>query len=251
MKTNIIAEVGLNHLGQESLAREYVDKLVLTQVDGISFQVREPSFYEREEKKHLMLSEHIYSSLCKKVQKLEKQFGVAIADVEKIDFFESIGTNFYKIIRNDMVDDILVDKLMKTGKKIIVSTGLSSEEDIKLFLEKYGENKNFVLNHTQLSYEEGDCNLRAIEKLNQKYSVPISFGSHCANYNVLYMSLCFSPTDILFYVKKDDKIKYPDDKHAIKLEEVSQITYNIDVLSKATGTGEKIKLNNKIKGMRI
>ena len=251
MKTNIIAEVGLNHLGQELLANEYVEKLIQTEVDGISFQIREKNFYKREEKKHLVLIDEIYSFLCKKIQSNNKQFGVAIADIEKIDFFESLGADFYKIIRNDMTDDILVSKLMKTGKKIIVSTGLSSEEDIKLFLKKHGDNRNFVLNHTQLSYEENDCNLRAIETLNQKYSIPVSFGSHCSNHNVLYMSLCFSPTDILFYVKKDSKIKYPDDKHAIDLKDVELVASNINKLSGAAGTGNKIKLNNKIAGMKI
>ncbi len=50
MKTNIIAEVGLNHLGQELLANEYVEKLIQSEVDGISFQIREEGFYKREEK---------------------------------------------------------------------------------------------------------------------------------------------------------------------------------------------------------
>jgi sialic acid synthase SpsE len=189
--------------------------------------------------------------LCKMVKSNNKKFGVAIADVDKIDFFESIGTDFYKIIRNDLINDNLVNKLMKTGKKIIVSTGLSSEEDIAMFLKKHGHNKNFVLNHTQLSYSESDCNLRAIKTLSEKYSKPVSFGSHCSNHNVLYMSLCFSPTDILFYVKKDNKIKYPDDKHAITLGSVEGVAMNLITLNTAVGSGNKVKIKNKIKGMEI
>jgi sialic acid synthase SpsE len=248
---NIISEIGLNHFGNVSLAIEYVNILTKTEVNGISFQVREPEFYKRPEKTKLSLTNQDYILLSKLIKESGKEFGVAIADLNKISFFESIGADFYKIIRNDMTDDSLVSRLMKTGKKIIVSTGLSSDSDIKMFLEKYENYNNFVLNHTQLSYEEGDCNLKAIETLRDKYSIPVSFGSHCSNHNVLYMSLCFSPTDILFYVKRDSNIKYPDDKHAINLEEVGQIAYNIDVLSTAVGTGNKIKLNNKIKGMEI
>ena len=248
---NIISEIGLNHFGNVSMAIEYVKVLRQAQVDGISFQVREPEFYKRPEKANLSLTGDDYVTLSSMVKESGKQFGVAIADLSKIDFFESIDTDFYKIIRNDMTNDLLVSKLMKTGKKIIVSTGLSSDDDISLFLKKYGNHKNFVLNHTQLSYEESDCNLKAIETLNQKYSIPVSFGSHCSNHNVLYMSLCFSPTDILFYVKKDSKIKYRDDKHAIDLKDVELVASNINKLSGATGTGNKIKLNNKIAGMKI
>jgi len=196
MGTNIITEIGLNHMGKKHLAVQYINKLLESEVDGISFQVREPSFYEREEKKHLRLADEEYSFLSNIIKSSKRQFGVAIADIEKISFFESIDTDFYKIIRNDMTDEALVKKLLETGKKVIVSTGLSSEQDIELFLQKYANYKNFILNHTQLSYEETDCNLKAIEGLREKYHIPVSFGSHCSNHNVLYMSLCFAPTDI-------------------------------------------------------
>jgi len=251
MYPNLIAEVGLNHMGNHLLAQKYVKTLQTTQVDGISFQVREKEFYQRPEKKHLILSEDAYRSLRETIRSAGKEFGIAIADINKIDFFESLDTDFYKIIRNDMTNDLLVKKLLKTGKKIIVSTGLSTNKDIDNFVEKFNHNKNFVLNHTQLSYEEADCNLKAIKHLRQKYDVPISFGSHCYNYNVLYMSLCYEPADILFYVKNDDKIKYPDDKHAIQLKDVASISENIKNLSKAVGTGQKTKIGNKITEMKI
>ena len=251
MHPNLIAEIGLNHMGNQDLAKEYIDELVTTQIDGLSFQVREEEFYQRPEKKHLVLTEEAYRSLRQMVKSSGKEFGVAIADIDKIDFFESINTDFYKIIRNDMTNDLLVKKLLKTGKKIIVSTGLSTTEDIDNFIKKFNRNKNFILNHTQLSYEEGDCNLMAIELLKQRYEVPVSFGSHCSNHNVLYMSLCFRPTDVLFYVKKDNKIKYPDDKHALQLEDVATISANMKNLSKAVGTGQKTKIGNKIGEMKI
>ena len=251
MGINVITEIGLNHMGEKHLAIQYIRKLLESEVDGISFQVREPSFYEREEKKHLRLTDEEYSFLGNVIKSNKRQFGVAIADIEKISFFESINTDFYKIIRNDMTDDALVKKLLETGKKVIVSTGLSSEQDIELFLQKYANYKNFILNHTQLSYEEADCNLKAIGAIREKHHVPVSFGSHCSNHNVLYMSLCFAPTDILFYVKFDNSRAYPDDNHAVTLADIKGVIDNINVLNKAVGSGEKTKLDNKIAGMKV
>ena len=242
----IIAELGLNHLGNPDLAESYISVLSTCNVDGISFQVREKEYYEKDDKKHLNLSNKNYIDFSKSIKESNKKFGVAIADIEKIDFFESINTDFYKIIRNDLTNTTLVKKILSTGKKVIVSTGLSSEKDIDLFLFQFGEFKNFVLNHTQLSYEEKDCNLKAISSLREKYNVPISFGSHCSNINVLYMSLCFDPSDILFYVKLDNKIKYPDDKHAVILDDCLSFTNNIKKLQSALGSGKKTKLTNKI-----
>ena len=242
----LIAEIGLNHLGHISNVESYLSKLFLCDLDGISFQVREKEYYERSDKKSLELSNDNYIHISNLFKNTNKKFGVAIADIEKIDFFESINVDFYKIIRNDLTNVELVNKILSTGKKVIVSTGLSSEKEIQSFVNSFSTYKNFVLNHTQLSYDEKDCNLKAISSLREKYNVPISFGSHCSNINVLYMSLCFHPSDILFYVKLDNKIKYPDDKHSIILDECMSLAKNIRKLRKSIGSGIKVKLKNKI-----
>ena len=244
---DIIAEIGMNHLGSYEKAIEYVNCLIKSNVDAITFQIREPEFYDRSDKKHLMLTNDNYKNLCNIIKNHNKKFGIAIADIEKIDFFKSIDTDFYKIIRNDITNKNLVNKLIQTNKKLIVSTGVSSEEEIQKFLNKFG-NKNIVLNHTQLSYDVQDCNLSAIETLKTKYNYPISYGSHCSNENVLYMSLCYNPSDILFYVKDNiEQIKYPDDKHAIMLRNVDNIVKNLKSLIHAVGTGIKEKMEIKIK----
>jgi len=247
----LIAEVGLNHLGSFELAKRYVSFLCSTHVDGISFQVREKEFYERDEKKNLSLTNQEYADLKSIVSAGGKKFGVALANVGKVDFFKELNTDFYKIIRNDMENDLLVRTLLNTGKKVIVSTGLSSEEEMSLFVDKHGSYTNFTFNHTQLSYDVGDCNLSAIVNLRDKYGIPISFGSHCSNYNVLYMSLCYEPSDILFYVKMSDTATYPDDKHAICLRDVESLTSNLSILKSAVGSGNKQKIENKIAGMDI
>ena len=99
----------------------------------------------------------------------------------------------------------------------------------------------------QLSYDVEDCNLSAIETLRLKYGYPVSYGSHCINEKVLYMSLCYNPSDILFYVKDNRPRFYPDDKHAIELNYVNSIVNNLKSLKYAIGTGVKEKMEIKIK----
>ena len=103
---NIITEIGMNHLGSFNQANYYVDTLIKANVDAITFQVRESEFYQKSSKHHLLLTDNDYINLCKKVKINNKKFGIAIADINKIDFFESIETDFYKIIRNDLVNII-------------------------------------------------------------------------------------------------------------------------------------------------
>ena len=143
----IIAEIGMNHLGVFSSAEIMLMDLFNTKVDGITFQVREKEYYDRNPK--YRLEDKDYIELSKQIKNTNKKFGIALADFQKIDFFESINVDFYKVIRNDMANTKLMDKLLSLNKKIIVSTGLSSDQDIKIFMNKYKNNNNIVLNHTQ------------------------------------------------------------------------------------------------------
>lgn len=243
----IIAEIGMNHLGSFFSAEIMLMDLFKTEIDGITFQVREKEYYSKKPK--YKLKDKDYIKLSKQIKNSGKKFGIALADFDKIDFFESIEVDFYKVIRNDMTNLKLMDKLLSLNKKIIVSTGLSSDYDIKTFMDKYKNNKNIVLNHTQLSYKVNDCNLSAIPTLKEKYNCDVSYGNHCDNLNTLYMSLCYSPSDILFYVKNENThwpVEYPDDKHAIGLDKVKDVTKNLKILSGAIGKGVKEKMINKI-----
>ena len=241
----IIAEIGKNHLGKLEFAREYVQSLLLTAIDGISFQIREKSHYLKPEKKKFILDKSNYTELANKIKKTKK-FGMALADPSFIEFFEELGTDFYKVIRNDINNDELVSKLIKTGKTVFISTGMCSERDILNFKQKYGTPTNVILNHTQLSNLVSDCNLKAIESL-KKHGFKVSYGNHCDNLNVIYLSLFYKPSDIMFYVKACEKIDYPDNKHAVLLEKVSKFTKNLISLKDAEGSGIKETMKNKIK----
>tara|TARA_R110002012_G_scaffold100670_2_gene239409 strand:- start:10577 stop:11317 length:741 start_codon:yes stop_codon:yes gene_type:complete len=243
----IIAEVGLNHLGSIDRAIQYVEKLITTDVDGITFQIREDEFYQGTDMYRLSLRNQDYKKLAMLIKSANKQFGVAIANIHKIKFLESIDTDFYKVIRNDITNIELLETLVATKKKIIVSTGMSSDADIKYFVNQFG-NDNVVLNHTQLSHDISDCNLSAIPVLQKKYGLNISFGSHCKNINVLYMALTYNPSDILFYVKQESKGwgKVLDDEHAIELNKIDSVVKNLKLLSNAIGNGNKVKTKNKI-----
>lgn len=239
----LIAEIGLNHLGNKDIAKDYINQLSDTYVDGITFQVRESEYYEL--KPELKLDNFEYADLISLIKNNNKKAGIAIADIEQINFFESLDVDFYKIIRNDITNNELVKKLILTNKKIIVSTGTCSESTICDFINKF-KNNNIVLNHTQLSYDTKDCNLSAINTLKSKFNINVSYGSHCSNFNVLYMALCYQPSDILFYVKRNSSFKYPDDKHAIPLNKVGNITKNLKDLSEAIGSGNKKQMEIKI-----
>tara|TARA_R110001583_G_scaffold1210_8_gene10138 strand:- start:2562 stop:3314 length:753 start_codon:yes stop_codon:yes gene_type:complete len=249
----IIAEIGLNHLGLYKRANLYVKKLLTTEIDAITLQVRESAYYTGTRQSYL-LEQQDYERISKLIHSKNKKFGIAIADATQIDFFESIKVDFYKVIRNDMLNDYLIEKLVNTNKKIIVSTGTCSDIEIEEFIAKY-KDANITINHTQLSYDIEDCNLSAISRLHDQYKINVSYGNHCSNHKVLYMAPAYKPSDILFYVKGFVKHlswqvlnePWPDDEHAILITNVKQLAYDLKILSKAIGTGDKHKMEIKIK----
>jgi len=238
-----IAEIGLNHLGSPKRLINYVNYLNETNIDALTVQIREPEYYSKNPKFELDNSD--YLKIIKKAKDKGKKFGIAIADVSKISFFETLNVDFYKIIRNDINNETLTDELVKTGKKLIVSTGTASENEILIFISKY-KNSNFVINHTQISNDVKDSNLKAIKTLKKKFNTDISFGNHCNDFNIFYMALAFEPSDILFYVKENNIDKFPDDEHAIPLNDVGKLVRNMKSLQKALGDGKKQKMEIKI-----
>ena len=120
-----IAEVGLNHKGDEKYAYQYLNKLLKTNIDGISFQVREKSFYKKQSK--LALTKQFYISAFNLAKKNNKLFGIALADTDNVNFFSQLKIDFIKIINRDLVKKKLVKKIYESSiKKIFVSTGKSN-----------------------------------------------------------------------------------------------------------------------------
>lgn len=242
----IICEIGLNHLGEQSYAEQYLSALIDGRPDAVTFQVREPIYYTGSETA-LKLSDEFYAEAVKNVHSSALKFGVALADAEKIAFFESLGVDFYKVLSKDLFNSSLTDKLFATGKTIFCSTGMSDFEEVRTFAESLAQNKrNCRLIHTQLTYELQETQLKAIETMRALVSLPVAFGSHARNFHVLYAAAALEPSDILFYVRGGRTTKHPDEDHAVLLKQVPEVIANLREIASMIGTGQKRKMENMI-----
>lgn len=247
----IFAEIGMNHMSREVYADQYVDYLgACVHPDGLTFQVREKEHYEKQRAgESTMLPDKYYRDAAKRTKESGMRFGMTLGDIEKIPFFEDIGTEFYKILSRDIGNAELISRVLATGKPVYVSTGLSSEEEIGSFLSGFDSvPPHLSLIHTQLSYECADTNLRAIGRLQERFDIPVAFGLHSTSVNPLYTALGFSPAALFFYVKGDaGVVKHKDEDHAIPLLKCSEVVSEIRRLEIMLGDGIKRKMQNKIK----
>lgn len=246
---NIVCEIGMNHMGDEAYADEYLQALSEARPNGLTFQVREKEYYAKQKLgESPLLSDDYYRAAAKRTQNAGIKFGVAVCEAERVPFFEEIGTDFYKILSKDIGNTELISAALATGKPVYVSTGMSDEEEIESFLAGFGATvpTNLSLIHTQLSYEDADTNLRAIQRLQERFGVPVAFGSHSTDINVLYTALGLSPSALFFYVKGERPIKHKDETHAISLSQCPAVITEIRRLETMLGDGIKKKMENSI-----
>ena len=112
----------------------------------------------------------------------------------------------------------------------------SDFHEIEELMRKVHEIKYRVeLIHTNMSGDVDKEWLSRIELLKSKFNVSVGYGSHCINKKAIYTSLAFRPDSLLFYVKMDENIIYPDNVHAYSMKEVPVLVGNINDLTKAIG----------------
>ena len=237
----VICEIGLNHFGDPFYADEYLDALLAIRPYGIAFQVLEEDFYQR--KGWLKLDDGYYREAVARVQRERISFGIALADPSRVDFFNSLGVDFYKILSKDIGHKELTTKVLRTGKPVFVSTGKSNIEEVSVFVEENEEFKGqIVLNHTRLDRNLSRVNLRAISVMQHRFGLPVSFGYHSVNLNVLYAAIAFEPSHLFFFVRGSRRGCHPDEEHAIPLSVCETVIRNLRELFSALGDGVKTKI---------
>jgi sialic acid synthase SpsE len=235
----LIAEIGMNHLGDEVRARRMLEGSLESGVDSVTFQVREPRFYESAETSGLKLPNEFYREAASTAHQRSRQFGMAICDQAMVEPLDAMGVDFWKTLSWDFRNHALRAVLQATGKPVFFSTGLSSSQEVR---DGSQGQRNGVLIHTQLSLKTAEVNLKAISSMQRDTGLPVAFGLHCGNHDVLKLALAFEPHSILFYVKESGT-QARDDEHAIPMEQLASLVDSLKELSGAIGTGIKMGMD--------
>ena len=248
----IIFEIGHNHLGSEERINFIVNQLIEIKADCITFQIREKSFYNTNNfTKSLKIKNNIYSKVIDRILKSKTKIGLAISDIESLKYFDNLFEEkiaFYKILSKDL-DNSDYLKMFKsiTNQNIALSTGLSSINSIKRAVNIIGKNTELI--HTALSNDSKDANLSAIKSVRETFIRKlVSYGHHSRNMNLIFSALSYKPQNIYLYVKTNEDLKFPDDKHAIELRMIKDLVKEILDVSKGIGDGIKKETDNMIMG---
>jgi N-acetylneuraminate synthase len=194
----IIAEIGLNHNGDINIAKELIKKAHECGCDAVKFQKRTPEVctprdqwdIERETPwGRMKYIDYRYKvefgdAEYKIIDEYCKELGVvwfaSCWDEESVDYLEKFNPMLYKAASASLTDISLLKKKKDTGKPLIISTGMSTLEELKKAVEAIGTD-NLAIAHATSTYpcKPEELNLRMINTLQGMYpTCPIGYSGH-------------------------------------------------------------------------
>lgn len=255
-KVFVIAEIGNNHNGSFDLALEMVDAAHDAGADCVKFQMRNMSSVYRKkslakegedlgteyvldllERFQLSREEH------KKVAEYCKQKGILYMctpwDSDSVKALESLDVQAYKVASADLTNLPLIEVLVATQKPLILSTGMSSMEEIQITVDFLNERKaKFALLHCNSTYPAPlhDINLNLIKRLREIHPL-IGYSGHERGIAVTLGAVGLGSKIVERHFTFDRNMEGPDHAASLELKEFKALVSGIREIEEALGNG--------------
>jgi N-acetylneuraminate synthase len=253
MKLLLIAEVAQAHNGSIDKAHEYIDALSNTGVNVIKFQTHiaeaESSIYEpfrikfsKQDKtrfdywKRMEFSIEQWIDLKQHCDDLGLEFMSSPFSNAAVDLLEQVGVKTYKIGSGEVNNFLLLEKIAQTGKPIILSSGMSSFEELDKTVE-FLKSKNSVFSILQCttSYptKPEQYGLNVIQELKSRYHVPVGFSDHSAKIETSIAALALGAEILEFHAVFSKYDFGPDVTSSLTIDEIKTLSEAVRNIEKA------------------
>jgi len=271
----IIAEAGVNHNGSLELAYKLIDIAVKAKADAIKFQTfnskklvsesAEKAEYQKKTTgknetqfdmlKKLELSYNDFILISKRCIERDIEFISTPFDLDSVDFLNSIGVKTFKIGSGDLTNFLLLKKIAEKNKKIILSTGMSSMNEVKKsvdFIKKFSSNELIVL-HCVSCYptNKEDLNLNCIKTMKNELNIPIGFSDHTKNEIASLYSVCAGAKYIEKHFTINKNMEGPDHRASLNPNELINFVKKIRECEIMLGNGIKKCTENEEKNKKV
>lgn len=271
-KTLIIAEAGVNHNGDINIAKKMIDVAKKAGVDIVKFQTSITSTSKYAEKANYQKSETCLGEngyeMIKKLRfsfdqhKQLKEYCDLVGirylstpfDFESIDFLNEL-CNIWKVPSGEIVNVPYLEKIGRTKKPVILSTGMGTIAEIENainILKVNGTNNITILQcTTQYPTPYKDVNLLAMNDLKEKFGYDVGLSDHSIGIEVDIAAVALGATVIEKHFTLDRKMVGPDHKASIEPDELIAMVASIRHIEEALGSGIKEPCNDELENMYI
>ena len=254
--TYIIAEIGINHNGDVNLAKQLIDSAVEAGVNAVKFQKRDlDSLYKKQilddpnldsqgleilldVLKEVEFSESEYREIIEYCNEKNITFLCTPWDKKSVDFLEQFDVPAYKIASADMTNLPLIQYISNTKKPIIVSTGMSTMDEIETTVNfMKNEQDTFLLLHCNSTYPSPSelLNLSLITELKNKFDVPIGYSGHEQGIIPSVTAANLGAVLIERHITLDKSMEGLDQAASLEPNEFKELVFSIRESEKAVG----------------
>jgi len=270
MKTQIIAEIGINHNGDLRIAKKLIDIAEFAGCDVVKFQKRNPDVCVPEHQKGVMKDTpwgrmtyldykhkvefgateyHLIDAYCK-----DKgiDWTVSVWDLDSVEFITPYDVPFIKIPSALLTDYELIRECSKRFKKLVLSTGMSTIGEIDKAVKSMGcevgnydsqmRKCEFALLHCNSTYPApvDELNLSCISTLKKRYGCEVGYSGHEYGLTTTISSLCFGATIIERHITLDKSMWGSDHMSSVEPHGLIKLVRGIRELESAIGNGVKV-----------
>ena len=276
-KTYIIAEVGINHNGSIVKAKKMIEIAKKSGADAVKFQLTDINLllsknsplanYQKKTsntkdqyqliKKNLLTFDDM-SKIKSYCSKKSIDFICSPFDIRSLKFLIKLNVNAIKIPSGEFSNLMLLNELKNYNKKIIISTGMSSSEEIKLIYNYLIKNlmikkHNLILMHCNSVYPTplSDVNLNFIKSLIKIYKCKIGYSDHTTSIIAPSLAVALGATYIEKHFTLNKRLNGPDHFMSLNPSELASMINEIRNTEKILGVDKKITSNEEILNSKL
>lgn len=255
----IIAEIGINHNGSLDIAKKMIDGAVHAGCNAVKFQKRTPEIcvpkdqwnIERdtpwgrmtylEYRYKVEFNKEDYAEIDRYCKEKGILWFASCWDEPSVDFMEQFDPPCYKAASASLTDIELLKKKKSTGRPLIISTGMSTMEEIEAAVEAVGTD-NLLIAHATSTYPcpPEELNLKMIHTLKAKYPMcPIGYSGHETGLATTWAAVAMGATFVERHITLDRAMWGTDQAASVELGGLERLVANIRDIEKAMGDGIK------------
>jgi N-acetylneuraminate synthase len=264
----VVAEIGINHNGSLQVAKQLIDAAVAAGCDAVKFQKRTVDVvYSQEElarpresvfgptngdlKRGLEFGTDHYAEIDRYCQTKDIAWFASCWDKGSVNMIEQFNPPCYKIASASLTDDELLRHHRKTGRPLILSTGMSTLEQIDHAVEVVGRQDLIVL-HATSTYPSAieELNLRVIPRLRERYSIPVGYSGHEVGLYTSLAAVVLGACVVERHITLDRAMWGSDQAASVEPQGFARLVKDIRAVEAALGDGVKRVYETEIPIMR-
>jgi len=270
-KIKIIAEVGVNHNGSLVIAKKLIDKAKKCNADYVKFQNFKAEAlvtkttallnYQKNTKnkkqydllKSLEISQQNFLELKRYAKKKKIEFLCTAFDIDGAKFLKKIGLKIFKIPSGEINNYPLLEVLSKISKKIILSTGMSTLNEIKYALKILTKNKlkkkDITVLHCTTQYPASlkNVNLLAMQTIKRSLKISVGYSDHTETDLTSILAVGLGAELIEKHITLSKKMLGPDHKASMEVNDFKKFVKNIKQVPAILGKATKAPTKDEIK----